>query len=69
MHFSICFNMLYLWKMVVNIYTFFPKIFLQTCRTDPHKSDMPIVYASDAFLNLTGAHNISTILSCLFKKA
>jgi PAS domain S-box-containing protein len=24
------------------------------CRTDPHLPDMPIVYASDAFLRLTG---------------
>lgn len=27
---------------------------LLLCRTDPHVSDMPIVYASDAFVQLTG---------------
>lgn len=26
-------------------------------RTDPHLPDMPIVYASDEFLKLTGAQN------------
>ena len=29
---------------------------LLPCRTDPHLNDMPIVYASDAFVKLTGTY-------------
>lgn len=34
---------------------YFCNIFVLACRTDPHLPDVPIVYASDAFLKLTGA--------------
>ena len=40
----------------------FWKHFLFPCRTDPHLHDMPIVYASDAFLKLTGTYQISVNL-------
>ena len=29
------------------------------CRTNPRLSDMPIVYASDAFLKLTGSKTVT----------
>lgn len=37
---------------------FAPYMCLCICRTDPHLPDMPIVYASDAFLKLTGAQSV-----------
>ncbi|KAJ0038399.1 hypothetical protein Pint_23153 [Pistacia integerrima] len=36
------------------VFFVFCDIFVLPCRTDPHLPDMPIVYASDAFLKLTG---------------
>lgn len=35
------------------------------CRTDPHLPDLPIVYASDAFLKLTGDCHVHTCYKLL----
>lgn len=39
----------------------FFNMLLSHCRTDPRLPDMPIVYASDAFLRLTGAQRFTKI--------
>lgn len=56
-------------KILIYMICCFAMEFVLPCRTDPHLPGMPIVYASDAFLKLTGAHyQTSYILTALCGK-